>query len=123
MRIAEKQIKDLIKKVKAQDQEDDSKKENGQYVQQPLQTIQGRRDTLENVIIKPNLDGRKTIGNLEVHNNGMRYSSNKGFKVDLLFSNIKHAFFQPCAQDELVAIIHFTLKNAITLSNKKVTDV
>jgi len=40
-----------------------------------------------------------------------------------VFSNIKHAFFQPCAKDELVAIIHFTLKAPVTLSNKKVVDV
>jgi nucleosome binding factor SPN SPT16 subunit len=36
---------------------------------------------------------------------------------------MKHAFFQPCANDELTTILHFTLKQPITLSNKKVTDV
>ena len=78
---------------------------------------------LENVVIKPTLEGRKTIGNLEIHSNGVRYASSKGLKVDITFSNIKHAFFQPCQQDELVSILHFTLKVPITLSNKKVTDV
>lgn len=85
--------------------------------------IQGRRETLENVIIKPNLESRKTIGNLEIHKNGVSYASSKGYKVDIPFSNIKHAFFQPCAKDELVSIIHFTLKSPLTLSNKKVVDV
>jgi len=55
--------------------------------------IQGRRETLENVIIKPNLESRKTIGNLEIHKNGVSYASSKGYKVDIPFSNIKHAFF------------------------------
>lgn len=36
---------------------------------------------------------------------------------------MKHAFFQPCAQDELIAIIHFTLKVPMTLSNKKMQDI
>lgn len=73
--------------------------------------------------MKPNLEGRKTMGNLELHQNGLRYSSTKGIKVDIPFSNMKHAFFQPCAQDELIAIVHFTLKAPLTLSNKKVTEV
>jgi nucleosome binding factor SPN SPT16 subunit len=45
----------------------------------------GRRDALENVIIKPNLEGKKTIGNLELHQNGVRYVSTKGLKVDIIF--------------------------------------
>ena len=85
--------------------------------------ISGRRESLDNVIIKPNLESRKTVGNLEIHKNGLSYGSTKGARVDIVFSNIKHAFFQPCASDELVAIIHFTLKAPITLSNKKVTEV
>jgi nucleosome binding factor SPN SPT16 subunit len=78
---------------------------------------------LENVIIKPNLEGRKTIGNLELHQNGLRYVSTKGLKVEIPFGHIKHSFFQPCAQDELLAILHFTLKIPLTLSNKKVDEV
>ena len=53
----------------------------------------------------------------------MRYATQKGQRVDIPFSNMKHAFFQPCAQDELIAIIHFTLKVPIMMSNKKVQDI
>jgi nucleosome binding factor SPN SPT16 subunit len=112
----------LIKKVKMLDQEEDEKADAGDS-QQPLQTIPGRRETLENVVVKPNLEGRKTIGNLEIHQNGLRYSSTKGIKVDIPFSNMKHAFYQPCAQNELIAIIHFSLKVPLTLSNKKVHEL
>lgn len=108
--------------MKVQDQEEDEKADQG-ATQQHLQTIPGRRETLENVVVKPNLEGRKTIGNLEIHHNGLRYSSTKGIKVDIPFSNMKHAFYQPCAQDELIAIIHFSLKVPLTLSNKKVHEV
>ena len=122
LRICEKQIKDLTKKLKNVDQEEDDKKDDSAN-HGPLQVLQGRKECLENVVIKPNLEGRKTIGNLELHQNGIRYGSTKGYKVDIMFSNIKHAFFQPCAQDELIAIIHFSLKTPITLSNKKVFEV
>jgi nucleosome binding factor SPN SPT16 subunit len=37
--------------------------------------------------------GKKTIGNLEIHQNGVRFFSQKGHSVDIPFSNIKHAFF------------------------------
>lgn len=43
--------------------------------------------------------------------------------VDIAFSNIKHAFFQPCADDELITIIHFHLKKEIVVGTKKVQDV
>jgi hypothetical protein len=33
--------------------------------------MQGRREALENVIIKPNIEGRKTIGDLTLHMNGV----------------------------------------------------
>lgn len=104
------------------DQEEDEKKEQ-QGVSQQLIPIQGRRETLENVVIKPTIEGRKTIGNLEIHQNGVRFASSKGLKVDIPFSNIKHAFFQPCLQDELVAIIHFNLKVPLNIANKKLPDV
>ena len=81
-----------------QDQESDQKKEtliNPQSNQ--LDMIKGQKEVLENVIVKPNLEGKKTIGNLEIHHNGLCYISSKGFRLDLLFSNMKHVFFQPCA--------------------------
>lgn len=82
-----------------------------------------RKEQLDNLVIRPNISGKKTIGNLEIHQNGMRFSSSKNEKVDVCFSNVKHAFFQPCASDELIVLLHFHLKAPIMLGNKKVTDV
>ena len=111
--------------MKTKDQEEDDRLEDQANMKaiQPLKPISGRRDALENVIIKPNLEGKKSIGNLELHSNGLRYVSTKGLKLDIHFSQVKHAFFQPCASDELVAIIHFTLKHPMTFSNKKIFDI
>jgi len=85
--------------------------------------IKGKKEVLENLVIRPNIVGKKTVGNLEIHNNGVRFLSQKGHTVDIPFSNIKHAFFQPCAEDELIVIIHFNLKIPILVGTKKVQDV
>lgn len=61
-------------------------------------------------------------GKLEIHQNGIRYQSplNAQHRVDILFSNVKHIFFQPCAH-ELIVIIHIHLKDPIIVGNKKKT--
>jgi nucleosome binding factor SPN SPT16 subunit len=74
-------------------------------------------------VIRPNIVGKKTLGNLEIHQNGVRFSSTKGHQVDVAFSNVKHAFFQPCGDDELIVIIHFHLRTPITVGTKMVQDV
>ena len=70
----------------------------------------GRREVLDGLVVRPNLVGRKTVGSLEIQQNGVRFMSNKGQKVDIVFSNVKHMFYQPCASDELIVILHFHLK-------------
>ena len=61
-------------------------------------------------------------GKVEIHQNGIRYQSplNPSHRVDILFSNVKHLFFQPC-QHELIVIIHIHLKDPIIVGNKKKT--
>ena len=82
-----------------------------------------RKEMLDGLVIRPNLSGKKTVGALEIHQNGLRFTSSKGQKVDICFSNIRHCFFQACAADELIVILHFHLKTHIILNDKKVTDV
>ncbi|PWA95409.1 peptidase M24, structural domain-containing protein [Artemisia annua] len=67
--------------------------------------------------------GRKLPGTLECHENGFRYSTSRSNeRVDILFGNIKHAFFQP-AEKELITLLHFHLHNHIMVGNKKTKDV
>ena len=40
---------------------------------------------------------------------GFRYTSARGDKIDVLYNNIKHAFFQPC-DNEMIILLHFNLK-------------
>ena len=40
---------------------------------------------------------------------GFRFTSVRGDKVDILYNNIKHAFFLPC-DGEMIILLHFNLK-------------
>ena len=66
---AYKQIKDLIKNVKVKEQEDQAKTEPGAQADstEDLITIKGKKEILENLVIRPNIVGKKTVGNLEIH--------------------------------------------------------
>ncbi|KAL6964609.1 FACT complex subunit spt16 [Sarracenia purpurea var. burkii] len=67
--------------------------------------------------------GRKLTGTFEAHSNGFRYSTSRpDERVDIMFGNIKHAFFQP-AEKEMITLLHFHLHNHIMVGNKKTKDV
>ncbi|KAK8865948.1 FACT complex subunit SPT16 [Kwoniella newhampshirensis] len=92
--------------------------------QEKLVEIKGRHPyVLKNVFPRPAPEGKKTDGNLEIHQNGIRFRPDgPASKIDLLFSNIKHLFFQP-SEKELIVIIHVHLKAPIMLGKKKTSDV
>ena len=64
---------------------------------------------LKDLYIRPNIVQKRLIGVLEAHTNGFRYTSIRGDKVDILYNNIKHAFYQPC-DGEMIILLHFHLK-------------
>ncbi|KAG8036126.1 hypothetical protein G9C98_004706 [Cotesia typhae] len=64
----------------------------------------------------------RMTGTLEAHSNGFRYTSVRGDKVDILYNNIKNAFFQP-GDGEMIILLHFHLKHAIMFGKKKHVDV
>ncbi|KAI0709021.1 FACT complex subunit SPT16 [Earliella scabrosa] len=117
-----KQITDLKKEVNKREQQ---KKEMADVIEQDtLIEIKGRRPTkLPEVFVRPALDGKRLPGEVEIHQNGLRYQSPMGSqKIDILFSNVKHLFFQPC-DHELLVIIHIHLKAPIMIGKKKAHDV
>ncbi|KAG0637764.1 hypothetical protein HOY80DRAFT_1081980 [Tuber brumale] len=70
------------------------------------------------------LEGKRVQGEVEIHQNGLRYQSpvRNDHRIDVLFSNVKHLFFQPCAY-ELIAFIHVHLQDPIRVGKKKTNDV
>ncbi|KAK4063310.1 uncharacterized protein Triagg1_9576 [Trichoderma aggressivum f. europaeum] len=114
-------ISNLKRDVVKKEQE---KKDMEDVVEQDkLAEIRNRRPAvLDNVYIRPAMEGKRVPGKVEIHQNGIRYQSplNAQHRVDILFSNVKHLFFQPC-QHELIVIIHIHLKDPIIVGNKKKT--
>ncbi|KAH7919903.1 FACT complex subunit SPT16 [Leucogyrophana mollusca] len=117
-----KQITDLKKEVNKREQQ---KKEMADVIEQDvLVEIKGRRPhKLPEVFVRPALDGKRLPGEVEIHQNGLRYQSPMGSqKIDVLFSNVKHLFFQPCDR-ELLVIVHIHLKAPIMIGKKKAHDI
>eukprot|EP01103_Thecamoeba_quadrilineata_P016031 TRINITY_DN5244_c0_g1_i1.p1 TRINITY_DN5244_c0_g1~~TRINITY_DN5244_c0_g1_i1.p1 ORF type:complete len:1059 (-),score=303.19 TRINITY_DN5244_c0_g1_i1:16-3192(-) len=81
-----------------------------------------RPPRLANQLFLRTAGSRRLPGALEAHKNGFRFIPQKGNAVDILYKNIKHPFFQP-AENELIVIIHFHLRNAIMIGQKKTVDV
>ncbi|KAF2735553.1 SPT16-domain-containing protein [Polyplosphaeria fusca] len=78
---------------------------------------------LDMIFMRPALDGKRIPGAVEIHQNGLRYAHGANMvKIDILFSNMKHLFFQP-SQHELIVIIHVHLKNPIMVAKKKARDI
>ena len=114
-------IKEVQKKYRTREAEE--KEKEGIVKQDNLILSQSKGNPkLKDLYIKPNLYSKRISGMLEAHVNGFRFTSIKGDKVDILYNNIKHAFYQPCDK-EMIILIHFTLKNAIMFGKKKHVDV
>ncbi|KAF8919602.1 FACT complex subunit SPT16 [Mucidula mucida] len=117
-----KQITELKKEANKREQQ---KKEMADVIDQDnLVELKGRRPVrMQEAFIRPALDGKRLPGEVEIHSNGIRYQSPVGSqRVDILFSNIKHLFFQPC-DHELLVIVHVHLKAPIMIGKKKALDV
>ncbi|KAI6232490.1 FACT complex subunit [Aphelenchoides besseyi] len=77
---------------------------------------------LKEVFVRPNIISKRISGHLEAHVNGFRYTTQRGDKIDVLYNNIKHAFFQPC-DNEMIILLHFHLKNPVLWGKKKYLDI
>lgn len=84
----------------------------------------GRVKRLDLVAIRPAPDSKKALGTVFIHQNGIRYQlpMRQDQKVDILFGNIKHMFFQPL-RDELIVLIHCHLKTPLMIGKKKTYDI
>ena len=116
------QINELRKQATRREQE---KKELEDVVEQDkLIEVRNRRPIkLTDVFLRPAQDGKRVPGEVEIHQNGLRYINPlRNDHVDVVFSNIKHLFFQPCV-GELIVLIHVHLKNPIMIGKRKTKDV
>ncbi|OBZ84460.1 FACT complex subunit spt16 [Choanephora cucurbitarum] len=92
--------------------------------QDNLIMVKGRRPfRLPDVYVRPQTESKRLPGELEIHQNGLRYQSIRSdSSFNVLFSNVKHLFFQPC-DNELLVLIHIHFKNPILIGKKKTKDI
>ncbi|CAF4420830.1 unnamed protein product, partial [Rotaria socialis] len=116
-----KLILETQKKFKDQEQE---RKQMEGVVKQAALTLNASKTNpkLKDLYMRPSLANKKINGTLEAHTNGFRYTSVRGDKIDILYSNVSHAFYQPC-DNEMIILIHFHLKHAIVFGKRKQIDV
>ncbi|KAL0272878.1 UNVERIFIED_CONTAM: hypothetical protein PYX00_005698 [Menopon gallinae] len=114
-------IKEVQKKFKSREAEEREKED---LVKQDTLILSQNKGNpkLKDLYIRPNIVSKRMTGVLEAHTNGFRYTSVRGDKVDILYNNIKNAFFQPC-DGEMIILLHFHLKHAIMFGKKKHVDV
>ena len=119
--LAFRQISELRKRAR---QKELREQEEADLVQQEklVRTRNERVPRLADLTMRPAFANRKTQGNLEAHTNGLRFISTRQEVVDVMYSNIKYAIFQPC-ENEIMVLIHFHLKNPIMIGKKKHRDV
>lgn len=84
-----------------------------------LQTTSGARPTLDDLLLRPPVAGKRTVGRLEYHRNGFRFRSRKEDEIDLLNSNIKLAAYMP-ADEEDIFILHFEMKEPVVYGGRRV---
>jgi nucleosome binding factor SPN SPT16 subunit len=116
-------IQDLKKTAVKRDAE---RKEMEDVIEQEnLKEMRNKRpQRLLDVFARPNVDSKRFPGELEIHENGLRYQSavRSDSRIDVLFNNIRHLFFQP-NDSELLTIIHVHFKNPIMVGKRKTKDV
>ncbi|CAH8611311.1 unnamed protein product [Schistosoma haematobium] len=111
-------IKEVLKRFRSREAEE---KERANLVEQDDLVVDHAKGSfrLKDLYIRPNVASKRIT---EAHSNGFRFTSVRGDQVDILYNNIKHAFYQPC-DGEMIILLHFHLKNAIMYGKKKHTDI
>eukprot|EP00112_Aurelia_sp_Birch-Aquarium-sp1_P005971 Seg1670.1 transcript_id=Seg1670.1/GoldUCD/mRNA.D3Y31 product="FACT complex subunit SPT16" protein_id=Seg1670.1/GoldUCD/D3Y31 len=114
-------IKEVQKRFKTREAEE---KENEGVVKQEDLVLSSSKGIprLKDLHMRPSITNRRISGAIEAHTNGFRYHTLNGSRVDFLYKNIKHAFFQPC-DGEMIILLHFHLKHPIIIGKKKYRDI
>ena len=133
LQVVHKSIAEMRKKDAGQEKERQAKEE---ITEQPaLRVNPNRGPRLQNVRVYPNLQarGRKTEGDLEAHINGFRFTAKKDKNtaqlpassrtIDIIYKNIKHAFYQPSNRFSTLIILHFRLISPIMINKAAHRDV
>eukprot|EP00392_Amoebophrya_sp_AT5.2_P004705 g4713.t1 len=114
-------FKDAQKQQRASEQEQEALA--GIVEQEPLKLLYQRQPPcLRDIHVRPILTSRKASGRLEGHLTGLRFIAPRNEFLDILYSNIAHAVFEPCL-DSVNTVLHFNLKHEIVVNKKRTKNV
>jgi len=114
-------FQELRKRIRQR--ENQAEQERGLVEQTKLVRIRDQRvPRLQDLTMRPTMSGKKCVGTLESHTNGLRFTSTRGEVLDIMYNNIAHAIYQPCHKSIMV-LVHFHLKDPIMVGKKKQVDV
>ncbi|WAR64006.1 hypothetical protein PtB15_16B165 [Puccinia triticina] len=118
-----KKVTDL-KKAVLKREKDQAEKADVVDQDQLIEIKHRRPIKMLDISVRPSFDGKRQAGDVEIHSNGIRYQSTlrSDHRIDILFNNIKHIFFQPC-DHELIVILHIHFKSPIFIGKKKTKDI
>jgi len=91
----------------------------------PLRELKGC-PCIRDVNIRPNISrgARGSLGNLEAHVNGLKFSVRGSIeKLEIPYSHIKTAIFQPAETGSLVVFLHIHLKQSMMVGRKETRHV
>lgn len=114
-------IKEIQKRFRTEEAEEREKEGAVKQDKLILSTAKAN-PKLKDLFVRPNIIAKRISGSLEAHINGFRYTSLRGDRIDVLYNNIKHAFFQPC-DNEMIILLHFHLKHPVLWGKKKYKDI
>jgi nucleosome binding factor SPN SPT16 subunit len=116
------QYQELRKRVKQRELKHEQEKD---LVKQDklIQIKDQRVPRLQDLTMRPTMTGRKCVGTLAAHQNGVRFTSVRSEILDILYDNVKHAIYQPCDVKTSMVVVHFHLKDYIMIGKKKQKDV
>jgi len=119
-------FKEVQKRLKQKELEGDVAKGSGTSTAGlTLQTLR-QFQCLRDLHMRPSVGqgSRRNVGQLEAHANGFRFSSKGGKeKIDIFYSQVRHAIFEPCETQSLIVVIHLHLHEPMLIGKKKTQDV
>eukprot|EP01028_Stygiella_incarcerata_P002204 TRINITY_DN1414_c0_g2_i2.p1 TRINITY_DN1414_c0_g2~~TRINITY_DN1414_c0_g2_i2.p1 ORF type:complete len:1133 (-),score=442.51 TRINITY_DN1414_c0_g2_i2:192-3590(-) len=107
-------IREMIKKSKRVEKEREMEAEG----QGDVEIGMPEGQPLNGVHIKPRLTARRDdVGSLQCHRGGLRFTSDRGDRVDFAYSNILHAFCQTFSHGNHM-LLHFVVKKPLMMGKR-----
>ncbi|CAK9065495.1 FACT complex subunit SPT16 (Chromatin-specific transcription elongation factor 140 kDa subunit) (FACT 140 kDa subunit) (FACTp140) (Facilitates chromatin transcription complex subunit SPT16) (hSPT16) [Durusdinium trenchii] len=120
-------FKEVQKQVRSRENEEEIKAQHAENQTGEKFLERKGGPSIRDVSMRPSMGSARSrpVWNLEAHANGFRCSvrGSATEKLEVLYSQIKVAIFQPCEKRSLLVLIHFHLNEPIMVNRRKTLDL